>query len=123
MSTHLVHTKLKGQSAVTVRKDCGVSYIKPTESRQVDVDYERLAHTSFQGSYNLQGAATDGPTNDVVIPSQSTLAYFESAHETEMKEYVLTPEFRLKKRHLFVDSLTKLGPLCQHNCFIIILYQ
>ena len=53
VSQHLIHTKLQSQSASVVRKNCGVSYVKQSESRQVNVDYEKLDHTIFQGSYNV----------------------------------------------------------------------
>lgn len=45
-----------GQSSTAVRKSAGVSYVKPSESRQLRVkhEYEPLAPTVFQCSYNLQ---------------------------------------------------------------------
>ena len=53
----------------------------------------------------------------------NVIAYFESAHETEMKEYVLYPKVRSQKAHIIAPSLEGLGALCQHNYFIIVLFK
>lgn len=49
---------MKGQSAIAVKKEAGISYVKPTESRQLRVgdNYQRLSATTFQCSYSLKPA-------------------------------------------------------------------
>lgn len=51
-SAHFIHKK---QSQCNIKRVSGVSYIKPSESKQLDVraNYEKLAPLVIQGSYNL----------------------------------------------------------------------
>ena len=51
----MIRKKLANQSAIAVKKEAGVSYVKATESRQHKVAhiYKELAPTVFQCSYNL----------------------------------------------------------------------
>ncbi len=88
---HLIHTKLKSQSAKAVKKMAGVSYVKATESHQLNIDYEPLAHTCFQGSYNVEAAEKPYHVLENLWQQRLAFIYFESPTEKMMKNYILNP--------------------------------
>lgn len=82
---------------MTVNRQAGVSYVKPSESKQLNVDYEKLAPTCFQGSYGMQ-TVEEKPYSifNSVMNSPFCFAYFESPDEQMMKKYILEPDQRIK---------------------------
>lgn len=107
-----------------MKRLAGVSYVKASESKQLNVNYDKLAPICYQGSYNM-------PTVDVkpyqifesVMNNPICFAFFESPDEQTMKQYILNPSQRLTilPTIYIAPSIKHLGQLCMHNYFIIIL--
>lgn len=100
--THFIHKK---QSQCNIRRSAGVSYVKKSESKQVNVraNYEKLAPIVIQGSYHLP-KSEDPATDDLISQiccetlfsegSYLLCSAFESANEVTMKKYLLKPHRR-----------------------------
>ena len=136
---------MKGQSAIAVRKEAGISYVKPTESQQIGVSekYDLLTSTVFQCSYNIKPAKINTSTlcdlYSELADQPLLLAYFESHSEHVFKEFILNPHGRLARLHgvkplpecngtltnggLYVirsGGLSRLGPFASHESFVVI---
>jgi hypothetical protein len=91
-----------------VKRSCGVSYVKKTESKQMHVrgrGYEKLPPIVIQGSYTLPKTEDEELEEQVkevmrkllLQGSESTMLVvtaFESFNEVEMKSYLLKPHKR-----------------------------
>lgn len=108
--------KRKQQVLSNVKKCCGVSYVKKSESKQLNVrdrGYEKLPPIVIQGSYTIpsQGLLSKDEEDESklkvdlaikeVFLSQTADTYlvvtaFESPNEVEMKNYLLKPHKRMR---------------------------
>ena len=142
----MIHRKLRGQSAIAVKKEAGISYVKATESKQHKVGhiYRELAPTVFQCSYNISPSkcksVIDGLYKNLFGgDSPLIIAYFESHYEEFFKSFLLNPENRLqslqnhrndqegrKEGIFFADKgtgLMRLGRFCHNEGFLVILLK
>ena len=105
--SHFIKRK---QSHCNVKRSCGVSYVKKTESKQANVrdrGYEKLPPIVIQGSYTMPKVYDEDLEEQVravldnllLQGSESTMlviSAFESFNEVEMKSYLLKPHKRAK---------------------------
>lgn len=103
VSTHFIHKK---QSQCNIKRTSGVSYIKPSESRQQHVrdNYEKLPPIVIQGSYHLPKSVEPELHEAIAAIVQEKLfsetshlliTSFESSNEVSMKNYILKPHKRI----------------------------
>jgi hypothetical protein len=103
------------QNHQTIKRSCGISYVKKTESEQLGVrdrGYDKLPPLVIQGSYTLpktdlhqwiDEAATLVQVNNALDriffkaegEGYLVVTFFESPSVVEMKNYLLKPHKRL----------------------------
>jgi len=121
--THFIHKK---QSQCNIRRVSGVTYIKKSESQQLNVRdrYEKLAPIAIQGSYHLAKATEALDSIDHICEriffspdSYLVCTAFDSANEAQMKNYILKPHKRreISRSHVW---LVKAGGLAECWRFI-----
>lgn len=126
--THFIKKK---QSAVNIKRQCGVSYIVPTESKQLDVEnrYKQLGHLVYQGTHSVNVSNDEAVLKFIENIIQTELmnkpllvTIFESSDEEEMKEYLLFPNKRLgiAKEVFVVESLDEIWKFAKDRHFLAI---
>jgi hypothetical protein len=126
--THFIKKK---QSAVNIKRQCGVSYVVASESRQKDVEnkYAPLGHLVYQGTYSIPLISEDSIIQKIykliekeLMNKPLLVTYFETHEEDEMKEYLLFKEKRLKiaKNILIIQSLDDIWKFSKDRHFLCI---
>ena len=104
--SHFIKKKQSSQNA-NIKRRCGVSYVKESESRQLHVEdiFLRLPHLVIQASTScevleeyrefMKGLFNKLFTNEHCEYSL-LLTWFESEDESSMREYILYPEKRFE---------------------------
>ena len=99
-NTHFIKKK---QSAVNIKRHCGVSYVIKSESEQKFVKdrYKPLGHLVYQGTYSISQLSNDeaiqyckNKIEEELMNKPLVISFFESPDEDEMKEFLLFPEKR-----------------------------
>lgn len=133
--TNLINSKThfikKKQSAINIKRQCGVSYVVPTESKQLNVGdtYKPLGHLVYQGTYSINGVQEENILNYIenlitneLLNRPVIATLFESLEEDEMKEYLLYPEKRKQiAKELFVlNTLDEIWKYSKDKHFLCI---
>ena len=113
IAEHFIHRK--AGDTIGIKRTCGVSYVKQTESQQTNVsaDYEPLSHLVIQGSYSLEKVKGKYYERIQTLMNQPLIvASIDSTNENDMKQYILNKNDRLKltKKHYYLleDGLQSL---------------
>jgi hypothetical protein len=128
--THFIKKK---QSALNIKRQCGVSYVVPSESKQINVEksYKSLGHLVYQGTHSINQISEENLEilnylenliNQELMNNPLIITTFESPDEDEMKEYLLCPEKRLKiaKEIFIVESLDEIWKFSKDRLFLCV---
>jgi len=126
--THFIKKK---QSALNIKRRCGVSYVVQSESQQLNVEhkYSKLGHLIYQGTHSvdqiqdeqiikyIDNLITTELTNSPVIA-----VAFESPDEVEMKNFLLFPSKRLEiaKEIFILETIDEIWKFSKDKFFFAI---
>lgn len=115
--SHFIRKKQSSQNA-SIKRCCGVSYVKESESQQLHVEhiFQKLPHIMIQASTSCEVLEeyedfVSGLFENLFCNENSDysllLAWFETDDEALMREYLLYPKkrFQIANNQLIIESL------------------
>jgi hypothetical protein len=126
--THFIKKK---QSALNIKRRCGVSYAVHSESQQLNVEqkYSKLGHLIYQGTHSVDQIqdeeiilCIDNLITTELINSPVVAVAFESPDEVEMKNFLLFPSKRLEiaKEIFILETIDEIWKFSKDKFFFAI---